>query len=301
MNIKLLQCLQSIQKELKSIGIKSWLDYGQLLGAKRNGKLIPWDKDIDFGVLIDDNNKIKDVCLLVYKTLDLPIDPLALLPNHNIITKYFKDEFNIDFFYWFENDKYYHTPYAPKGGLNMRSFFFDELDEITLEGITFDCPRHLDLFLKVRYGDTWETPIQKEYSFIKTNPGNSYQEKKFHCVTAGVFDLLHDGHIKLFERAKKEFDILTIGIHSDGVVQSYKRKPINNQETRYQQILDLKIADFVLKDFPLVCNEDVIKDYDFVIYGKEENNLKYYPHHIKNHPVDRTKNISTTQLINSQT
>ena len=31
--------------------IVHWLDYGALLGAVREGELIPWDPDADFGIL----------------------------------------------------------------------------------------------------------------------------------------------------------------------------------------------------------------------------------------------------------
>lgn len=33
-----------------------WLEYGGVLGAYRNGKLIPWDKDLDAGVLVERPN-----------------------------------------------------------------------------------------------------------------------------------------------------------------------------------------------------------------------------------------------------
>jgi len=292
--IEVLQYLQKIQNELIENGFKCWLDYGQLLGAKRNGKLLPWDNDIDFGVLIEDRKKSHLVHKIISKYLNLRIPQ----PNFYIFSRYKKYNYIIDFFYCYPKQNKIHYPFAPKGGLDIRSFFVDELDEIEIEGFKFKCPRHLELYLKIRYGDTWETPIEKSYSFIKTNPGNVYQDKKFHCLTSGVFDLLHEGHIKLFERGKKEFDILTIGIHNDQTVETYKRKPINDQETRYNMIMDLGIADFVIKDFLLVANENVLKDYDFVIFGREDNNEKFYPHTIKNHPVKRTENISTTKLLN---
>ena len=38
--------------------ITYWLDYGALLGAVRNGELIPWDSDVDLGVLAEDVEKI---------------------------------------------------------------------------------------------------------------------------------------------------------------------------------------------------------------------------------------------------
>ena len=54
-------------KELKKIfnerGIDFWLDCGSLLGAVRNGKLIPWDADIDLGVWVQDIKKIIAACL----------------------------------------------------------------------------------------------------------------------------------------------------------------------------------------------------------------------------------------------
>eukprot|EP00698_Gefionella_okellyi_P004525 TRINITY_DN14152_c0_g1_i1.p1 TRINITY_DN14152_c0_g1~~TRINITY_DN14152_c0_g1_i1.p1 ORF type:complete len:208 (+),score=18.86 TRINITY_DN14152_c0_g1_i1:94-717(+) len=39
--------------------IKYFLDFGSLLGAIRHGKLIPWDHDLDCGVLPEDFLKIK--------------------------------------------------------------------------------------------------------------------------------------------------------------------------------------------------------------------------------------------------
>jgi cytidyltransferase-like protein len=294
--IEILQKLQTIQKEITQFGFKCWLDFGQLLGAKREGRLLDWDDDIDFGILLDDRNKIKIIENIISRHLGKKVYPF----NNFAFLRYNIEGFIVDFFFYYQKEKWLHSQFSMTGGINMRSFFFDELEEIDLDGVRFDCPRHLELFLKIRYGETWETPIKKSYASVKQNPGHIYQFKNFHCLTSGVFDLLHEGHIKLFERAKKEFDILTIGIHSDEVVSSYKRTPIDNMEERYEKIMKLGIADFVIKDFPLIANESVLDNYDFILFGKEDNNKMFYPFEIKNHSVERTNNISTTMILQTE-
>jgi hypothetical protein len=56
-------CLNAIKETcfytmnlFKENNLKYWLDFGTLLGAVRNGEIIPWDKDADFGILKKDEN-----------------------------------------------------------------------------------------------------------------------------------------------------------------------------------------------------------------------------------------------------
>src|SRR5690606_10069168 len=44
---------------LEEAGIHYWLDYGALLGAVREGGMIPWDNDADVGILLEDWAKLK--------------------------------------------------------------------------------------------------------------------------------------------------------------------------------------------------------------------------------------------------
>lgn len=291
-NNSLLKELQLLQNELNENGFKCWLDYGQLLSAKRSKKLLPWDNDIDFGVLIENPSRKKILETILERYLGRANSPM----RHFIFSRFPKNGFIIDFFFHYPKGKWYHSPYG-QGGLDMRSFFFDELDEIELEGLKFKCPRHLDLYLKIRYGDTWQTPMRGNYSKVKKNPGQIYQEKDFTCLVTGVFDLLHEGHIRLLKRTNQVFDKMTIGICNDETVESYKRTPYNNQDKRYEDIVKLKITNNIIKDFPLICTEEVLNDYDFVVYGREDSNDRFYPFDIKNHPLERTQNISTTKIL----
>ncbi|MFA5152762.1 MAG: adenylyltransferase/cytidyltransferase family protein [Clostridia bacterium] len=58
----------------------------------------------------------------------------------------------------------------------------------------------------------------------------------------GVFDVLHIGHIKLFEFAKSLGDYLIVGIDSDERIKELKgpTRPINNQEARRDFLLAIK-------------------------------------------------------------
>ncbi len=48
---KAVESLLEVKAALDKQGITFWLDYGTLLGAVRNGAVIPWDHDIDFGAI----------------------------------------------------------------------------------------------------------------------------------------------------------------------------------------------------------------------------------------------------------
>ncbi len=61
----------------------------------------------------------------------------------------------------------------------------------------------------------------------------------------GVFDLLHPGHIKHFEAAKKEGDILVVTLTKDEFVNRGPGRPVFNQILRAESIAALGCVDFV--------------------------------------------------------
>lgn len=74
--------------------------------------------------------------------------------------------------------------------------------------------------------------------------------------TNGCFDLLHYGHVKYLEDAKKYGDILVVAINSDASVKRIKGsgRPIVNQEDRARVIASLGSVDYVVifkEDTPL--------------------------------------------------
>ncbi len=64
-----------------------------------------------------------------------------------------------------------------------------------------------------------------------------------HCH--GVFDLLHPGHIKHFESAKKKGDILAVTVTKDEYVNKGPGRPIFNQNLRAESIAALACVDYV--------------------------------------------------------
>lgn len=53
-----LKILDTLDAFCKENNIKYWIDYGTLIGAIRHEGYIPWDDDIDVGMLRDDYNKL---------------------------------------------------------------------------------------------------------------------------------------------------------------------------------------------------------------------------------------------------
>jgi rfaE bifunctional protein nucleotidyltransferase chain/domain len=64
-----------------------------------------------------------------------------------------------------------------------------------------------------------------------------------HCH--GVFDLIHPGHIRHFEAAKREGDVLVVTITQDGFVNKGPGRPVFNQRLRAESVAALQWVDFV--------------------------------------------------------
>lgn len=66
--------------------------------------------------------------------------------------------------------------------------------------------------------------------------------------TNGCFDLIHVGHLRTFNEAKKMGDLLVVGINSDRSVKALKgeTRPLISEQERAELISALKPVDYVI-------------------------------------------------------
>lgn len=72
------------------------------------------------------------------------------------------------------------------------------------------------------------------------------QGKKI-IMTGGCFEILHPGHTRYLQKAKKLGDVLIVAVNSDDSAKRNKgqKRPINNQEIRVEIIASLESVDYV--------------------------------------------------------
>jgi D-beta-D-heptose 7-phosphate kinase/D-beta-D-heptose 1-phosphate adenosyltransferase len=66
--------------------------------------------------------------------------------------------------------------------------------------------------------------------------------------TNGCFDILHIGHLKILNEAKKQGDILILGLNSDTSIRQLKgpNRPIVNQIDRSEILSNFRCIDFII-------------------------------------------------------
>ena len=65
-------------------------------------------------------------------------------------------------------------------------------------------------------------------------------------TTNGAFDILHLGHVKYLEQARKLGDVLIVGVNTDKSVKQYKsyKRPINDEKSRIGVLAALESVDY---------------------------------------------------------
>ena len=121
-------------------------------------------------------------------------------------------------------------------------------------------------------------------------------------ISFGTFDLLHIGHLNMLNRCKTYGDRLIVGVSSDALNFAKKQRvPVFNEQNRMKLIENLKCVDEVFLEESLELKREYIKKYkaDVFIIGDDWkgkfddlNDICTVVY------LDRTKDISTTEIIN---
>lgn len=136
---------------------------------------------------------------------------------------------------------------------------------------------------------------------------------KTSVLATGIFDLLHSEHKKFLKAAKKQGDILLVGLESDFRVRQLKgsSRPINPIDIRLKNLAQWGIADYL---FPLSEKFSAPQDHQQLISQLKPDILAVSSHtpnlHAKKKIIEHyggkiqivlphNPKISTSQLINS--
>jgi glycerol-3-phosphate cytidylyltransferase len=91
-------------------------------------------------------------------------------------------------------------------------------------------------------------------------------------ITFSAFDLLHAGHIKMLEDAKRHCDFLICGLQTDPTIdRPEKNKPLQTVVERYIQLKGCKFVDEIVPYATEQDLEDVLRAFkiDVRIVGEE--------------------------------
>ena len=91
-------------------------------------------------------------------------------------------------------------------------------------------------------------------------------------ITFSAFDLLHAGHIKMLEEAKRQCDYLICGLQTDPTLdRPDKNRPVQTVVERYIQLKACKFVDEVVPYATEQDLEDILRSFkiDIRILGEE--------------------------------
>jgi glycerol-3-phosphate cytidylyltransferase len=128
--------------------------------------------------------------------------------------------------------------------------------------------------------------------------------KKRVIITYGTFDMFHIGHLRLLQRLKEMADELIVAVSTDEFNQTKGKKVMIPYEQRAEIVANIKCVDRVIPEENWEQKISDIEKYNidiFAIGNDWEGEFDFLKEYCEVVYLDRTKNISTTQLKKSLT
>ena len=154
--------LLEVKEGMGRLGVQFFLRQGTCLGAIRDNAFIPWDDDLDLGVILGVNGFAEQ-----------SIEPLLEAFRESgyyvrsgssdslIYATLLKDNIRVDMlFHRVIDEQIYHWP-----GIWFPVTLFNQLKEINFIGETFLVPNPPEEYLRIKYGPDWQTP--KRFGYAK--------------------------------------------------------------------------------------------------------------------------------------
>ncbi len=120
-------------------------------------------------------------------------------------------------------------------------------------------------------------------------------------ITFGTFDVFHIGHVNILERAKEFGDYLIVGVSSDALNFSKKKRyPIFSEEQRMRMVNALYCVDEVFIEESLEQKGLYLQEHaaDILIMGDDwKGRFDCFNNICEVTYLPRTKDISTSEII----
>lgn len=181
--------LGALTDHLYRNGILTYLDFGTLLGAARDGEIIEWDDDVDITV-VDQNLAKLEWCLSKFRIISIE------KPQNWLVIRYKENSWGtIGYGLRFpgsdclqpfelsihlrrtEQDNLIHL--TSFGAWSAPSRFFSSGSRVSLMGLVYNAPQNYQDYLTLLYGANWRTPARNfsfnDYTF--DNQPLSYNKK----------------------------------------------------------------------------------------------------------------------------
>ena len=201
-----LKNLEDIRDTLIDLYINYFLIDGTLLGLVRNNDFLDHDTDTDMGVNFKDFGDGKKLAELkaALKSKGFTISGIFGDWTNNFQISFARHGVKTDlFFYRRQGDEYIFHSFLHDEVITY-SYPFEMLDVVTrveFKGSQFTVPKYSDQVLRHKYGKDWH--IKKENWDWAYHPRNIVTDKPI-IFTVGCFDMLHEGHLNLFDKMAAE-------------------------------------------------------------------------------------------------
>ena len=123
-------------------------------------------------------------------------------------------------------------------------------------------------------------------------------------ITYGTFDMFHVGHLRLLKRLKEMGDELIVAVSTDEFNEVKGKKTLIPYDQRVEILSSIEYVDRVIPEKSWEQKIEDVKKYKadlFVIGNDWEGEFDFLKEHCEVVYLERTKDISTTQLKKSLT